>query len=110
MRPPRLKPGRWPDDEGRRPTLSWPRQLPIEGEPRAICDEVQRYARFMASSPIPKLFINAEPGRLSTGALREQCRRWPAQHEVSVRGLHFVQEDSPDEIAAALLEFVRGLA
>jgi len=96
--------------ESRRPTLSWPRQLPIDGEPQDVCVEVARYAAFLAASPIPKLFINAEPGALSTGENREACRRWPNQREVTVRGLHFIQEDSPGEIATALLDFVRGLA
>jgi haloalkane dehalogenase len=91
--------------EGRRPTLSWPRQLPIASEPKEICAMVERYAAFLAQSLLPKLFINAEPGRLLTGALRERCRSWPNQREVTVRGLHYVQEDSPGEIAAALLAF-----
>jgi haloalkane dehalogenase len=91
--------------EGRRPTLAWPRQLPIEGEPAAICAEVERYAAFMARSPIPKLFINAEPGRSLTGELREACRRWPNQTEVTVRGLHYIQEDSPAQIAGAIASF-----
>ena len=95
--------------EGRRATLSWPRQLPIEGEPPEIIAEVERYAAFMARSPIPKLFINADPGRSLTGALREACRRWPNQREVTVRGLHYIQEDSPEEIAAALASFAEGL-
>jgi haloalkane dehalogenase len=91
--------------EGRRPTLAWPRQLPIAGEPANICAEVERYAAFMARSPIPKLFINAEPGRSLTGELREACRRWPNQTEVTVRGLHYIQEDSPAQIAEALASF-----
>jgi len=91
--------------EARRPTLSWPRQLPIGGEPKAICTMVERYAAFLAESPLPKLFINAEPGRLLTGSLRDRCRRWPNQRELTVRGLHYVQEDSPDEIGAAVLAF-----
>ena len=93
--------------ESRRPTLSWPRQLPIEGEPREICALVDDYVAFLAQSPIPKLFINADPGRLITGPLRETCRRWPNQREVTVRGLHFVQEDSPAEIAAAIADWAQ---
>jgi haloalkane dehalogenase len=88
--------------EARRPTLSFPRQLPMGGEPRDICELVERYAAFMASSLLPKLFVNAEPGRLLVGSLREACRRWPNQTEVTVNGLHYVQEDSPAEITAAL--------
>jgi len=95
--------------EGRRPTLSWPRQLPIGGEPREICELVQRYAAFMAASALPKLFINAEPGRLLTGELREACRRWPNQSEVTVSGLHYIQEDSPVEISSALRTWARSL-
>ncbi len=96
--------------EGRRPTLAWPRQLPISGEPAEICALVERYAAFLAQSQLPKLFINVEPGRLLVGNLRDRCRRWPNQHEVTVRGLHYVQEDSPLEIAAALADFASRLA
>ncbi|GAO04179.1 haloalkane dehalogenase [Anaeromyxobacter sp. PSR-1] len=92
--------------EGRRPTLSWPRQLPIDGEPPEVCEEVERYARWLAGAPVPKLFVNAEPGRILTGRLREACRRWPNQREVTVRGLHFLQEDSAPEIAAAIRAFL----
>jgi haloalkane dehalogenase len=67
---------------------------------------VERYAAWLATSKIPKLFINAEPGRILTGRLRDECRRWPNQTEVTVRGLHFVQEDSPAEIAAAIVELI----
>jgi haloalkane dehalogenase len=88
--------------ESRRPTLSWPRQLPIDGEPAAVVDLVRRYADWMQSSRIPKLFINAEPGAILVGAQREFCRTWPNQVEVTVRGSHFIQEDSPGEIAATL--------
>jgi haloalkane dehalogenase len=92
--------------ESRRPTLSWPRQLPIEGEPEDICALVEAYVGFLARSPIPKLFVNADPGVL-TGPARETCRRWPNQREVTVRGLHYVQEDSPAEIAAAIADWAR---
>ncbi|HYQ40569.1 MAG TPA: haloalkane dehalogenase [Polyangiaceae bacterium] len=95
--------------EARRPTLSWPRQLPIGGEPREICELVERYAAFMAESPMPKLFVNAEPGRLLTGELREACRRWPNQTEVTVSGLHYIQEDSPAEITSAIHDWARRL-
>ncbi len=88
--------------EDRRPTLSWARQLPMDGEPREICELVERYAAFLAGSPIPKLFINAEPGRLLTGPARDACRLWPNQQEVTVKGLHYVQEDCPLEISTAL--------
>jgi haloalkane dehalogenase len=95
--------------ESRRPTLSWPRQLPIDGEPPAVCAAVERYARWLSTWDRPKLFINAEPGRLLTGRLREACRRWPNQTEATVRGLHFLQEDSPLEIARAIGAFVETL-
>ena len=88
--------------EGRRPTLTWPRQIPIEGEPADVTDIVKTYAEWLETSQIPKLFINAEPGALLTGAQREFCRRWPNQHEVTVRGSHFIQEDSPKEIGTAI--------
>jgi haloalkane dehalogenase len=88
--------------ESRRPTLSWPREIPIDGEPADVTDVVVRNADWMASSPVPKLFVNGDPGALLTGPLREQCRRWPAQHEVTVPGLHFLPEDSAPQIAHAL--------
>lgn len=95
--------------EGRRPTLSWPRQIPVEGEPAEVVKVVEDYAAWLAGSPVPKLFVNAEPGSILTGRQRELCRRWPAQREVTVRGSHFIQEDSPDEIGAAVAAFVREL-
>lgn len=95
--------------ESRRPTLDWPRQIPIAGEPADVVDLVARYAAWLAQSKLPKLFINAEPGSILTGAARDACRAWPNQTEVSVRGGHFLQEDSPDEIAAALRVFVQDL-
>ena len=95
--------------EGRRPTLTWPRQIPIEGEPADVTDIVKTYAEWLEKSKIPKLFINAEPGALLTGAQREFCRRWPNQHEVTVRGSHFIQEDSPTEIGTAINAWVESL-
>ncbi|MEO1192145.1 MAG: haloalkane dehalogenase [Pseudomonadota bacterium] len=95
--------------EARRPTLTWPRQIPIEGEPTDVTALVADYAAWLAESPIPKLFINAEPGSILIGPMREACRRWPNQTEVTVPGLHFIQEDSPAEIASALRSFVQGL-
>ena len=93
--------------EGRRPTLSWPRQIPIEGEPADVVAVVEDYARWLSASDVPKLFVNAEPGSILVGRQRELCRRWPNQAEVTVKGLHFVQEDSPDEIGRAVADFVR---
>lgn len=95
--------------EDRRPTLSWPRQIPIEGEPREVVQIVQEYGAWLCASTLPKLFVNADPGSILAGRPREICRTWPNQREVTVKGTHFIQEDSPDEIGAALAEFVRGL-
>ena len=88
--------------ESRRPTLTWPRQIPIDGEPADVTEVASAYADWLASSPIPKLFVNADPGAILTGAQREFCRTWPNQTEVTVRGSHFIQEDSPNEIGQAL--------
>jgi haloalkane dehalogenase len=93
--------------EDRRPTLTWPRQIPIEGEPADVAKVVADYSAWLAASGVPKLFIKAEPGSILTGRQREVCRAWPNQQEVTVRGLHFIQEDSPDEIGQAVADFVR---
>lgn len=88
--------------EARRPTLTWPRELPIDGYPADIAELVAAYSEWLSQSDVPKLFINADPGSILTGAPREHCRRWPNQQEVTVEGVHFVQEDSPHEIGRAL--------
>lgn len=93
--------------EDRRPTLSWPRSLPIDGEPADVVEVVNEYGSWLAQSDVPKLFINAEPGAIVRGRLRELVRSWPNQTEVTVKGLHTVQEDSPDEVGAAIADFVR---
>ena len=90
--------------EDRRPTLSWPRQIPIS-EPQEVVDLVQAYADWLAESELPKLFINADPGAILVGPQREFCRSWPNQQEVTVKGNHFLQEDSPDEIGAAVAQW-----
>jgi len=95
--------------EHRQPTLNWPRQIPIEGEPAHMVALVEAYGAFMAASPIPKLFINADPGSILVGKQREFCRSWPNQTEVTVKGLHFVQEDSPEEIGRAVAAWHAGL-
>ena len=77
------------------------------GEPSDVVQIVGDYGEWLAKSPVPKLFVNADPGSILMGAQREFCRRWPNQTEVTVRGSHFVQEDSPDEIGRALAAFVR---
>ena len=96
--------------EGRRPTLTWPRQIPIEGSPPETCALVEAYSAWLRSSPVSKLFINAEPGMILAGPLREFARSFPNQREVTVPGLHFVQEDSPHAIAGAILDWLPGLA
>ena len=95
--------------EDRRPTLSWPRQIPIDGEPADVVEIVEAYAAWLSTSDVPKLFINAEPGAILTGAQREFCRGWPNQEEITVTGSHFIQEDSPDAIGEALVGFVERL-
>jgi haloalkane dehalogenase len=101
------RPFRTPAD--RRPTLEFPRLLPIDGSPAEICDIVARYGEWLAASPVPKLLVRAEPGVLLRGENLAYCRTWPNQTEVTVAGLHFVQEDSPHEIGAALAEWLGGL-
>ena len=95
--------------EDRRPTLSWPRQIPIQGEPQEVVEVVENYSNWLSSSDLPKLFINADPGSILTGKQREFCRSWPNQDEVTVKGTHFIQEDSPDEIGKAVSNFVSKL-
>ncbi|HXJ11561.1 MAG TPA: haloalkane dehalogenase, partial [Candidatus Limnocylindrales bacterium] len=93
--------------EGRRPTLTFPREIPIEGEPPDVNAIVNAYAEWLATSDLPKLFIKAEPGALlGGGANLETVRAWPAQTEVTVAGVHFVQEDSPDEIGRAIADWM----
>ena len=99
-----LKPG-----EDRRPTLTFPRELAVEGEPEHMVRIINDYARALSSADIPKLFINGEPGAILTGELREFCRSWKNQEEVTVRGKHFLQEDSPHEIGAAIVRWLGAL-
>jgi len=93
--------------ETRRPMLTWPRELPIEGEPQDVTHIVEGYAQWLSTSQVPKLFVNADPGAILTGAQREFCRSWPHQEEITVKGIHFIQEDSPAEIGVALADFVK---
>jgi haloalkane dehalogenase len=95
--------------EDRRPTLSWPRNIPIEGEPADVLAIVENYGRWLAESDVPKLFINAEPGAIVRDRIRGIVRGWPNLTEVTVNGVHFIQEDSPAEIGAAVAQFVRRL-
>jgi haloalkane dehalogenase len=95
--------------EGRRPTLTWPREIPISGEPADVVQIARSYAEWLSGSDVPKLFVNADPGAILTEEQREFCRGWPSQTEVTVRGNHFVQEDSPDEIGEAIAGWYRKL-
>lgn len=88
--------------EDRRPTLTWPRQIPIAGDPEDVAEIVAAYSAWLATSEVPKLFVNAEPGALISGRVRDFVRSWPNQQEVTVAGSHFIQEDSPDEIGQAI--------
>ncbi|TNF80794.1 MAG: haloalkane dehalogenase [Gammaproteobacteria bacterium] len=104
-RRPFLNPG-----EDRRPTLTWPRQIPLSGEPAEVVSIVQDYSVWLAGAEVRKLFINAEPGAILINDQREFCRGWPNQTEVTVRGNHFLQEDSPHEIGEAIAAWRRGIA
>ena len=95
--------------EDRRPTLSWPRNIPIDGEPAEVVAVVDEYRSWLAESDVPKLFINADPGAIVTGRIRDYVRSWRSLTEITVPGVHFIQEDSPDEIGTALAQFVRQL-
>lgn len=96
--------------ENRRPMLTWPREIPIDGEPADVQEIVESYARWLAEADVPKLFVNAEPGIIfAAGPDRDFCRTWPNQREVTVQGLHFIQEDSPDEIGRAIADWYREL-
>ena len=107
-RRPFLEPG-----ESRRPTLTWPREIPLGGQPAdvvsIVVSIVDEYSAWLSESHVPKLFINAEPGAILTGIQRDFCRTWPNQTEVTVRGVHFIQEDSPDEIGDAIIQWIGGL-
>jgi haloalkane dehalogenase len=95
--------------EARLPLLIWPRELPIEGAPADVVAIVNEYGRWLSQSRLPKLFIAAEPGAVLVGRAREFCRTWPNQQEIAVKGIHFIQEDSPAEVGSALQSFVRGV-
>jgi haloalkane dehalogenase len=103
-RRPFLEPG-----ESRRPTLTWPREIPIEGEPEDVTEIVGNYAAWLRQSSVPKLFVNADPGAILVGDQREFCRTWPNQTEVTVPGIHFIQEDAADEIGQAIARWLRNM-
>lgn len=94
------------DPADRRPTLTWPRQIPIDGEPADVAEIVRAYADWLSTSDVPKLFVNADPGSILTGPQREFARTWPNQTEVTVSGTHFIQEDSPNEIGEAIANWL----
>ena len=96
--------------EDRRPTLTWPRQIPIDGEPKEVVEIVEAYARYFSASDMPKLLVNAEPGAILTGKQLAFCRAWRNQTEVTVAGSHFIQEDSADEIGQALRSWLQNIA
>jgi haloalkane dehalogenase len=95
--------------EDRRPTLTWPRQIPIEGTPADVAEIVGAYSAWLRETPLPKLFVNAEPGALIAGPVRDYVRSFPNLSEVTVAGSHFIQEDSPDEIGTAVKDWLQGL-
>jgi haloalkane dehalogenase len=95
--------------ESRVPTLVFPRELPIDGTPEDVAATVEEYGRWLATSDVPKLLVSAQPGSILVGRALEFARTWPNQREVAVRGIHYIQEDSADEIGAAVREFVDGL-
>jgi haloalkane dehalogenase len=92
--------------EDRRPTLTWPREIPIEGEPADVVEIVRSYADWLATSDLPKLLINADPGAILRKDMLDFCRTWPNQEEITVKGIHFVQEDSPDEIGRGVADWL----
>jgi haloalkane dehalogenase len=95
--------------EDRRPTLTWPRQIPVDGEPQEVISEVIKNGEFHKDSSIPKLFINADPGSILIGEQREFVRSWNNLKEVTVKGNHFIQEHSPKEIGEAIKSFIETL-
>jgi haloalkane dehalogenase len=95
--------------EDRLPTLTFPREIPVDGKPEQVAQIVSDYSRWMAETDVPKLFINGEPGGVLVGEMRDLCRTWKNQEEVTVRGSHFLQEDSPHEIGVAIAEWLRKL-
>jgi haloalkane dehalogenase len=99
----------YPDRASRLPTLVWPREQPIDGEPEDGVSIVSRYGAWLQTSDIPKLFINAEPGSLITERARGFCRSWRNQREVTVHGIHFIQEDATHQIGTALYDFLASL-
>jgi haloalkane dehalogenase len=100
-RRPFLKPG-----DGRWPTLQWPREVPLSGEPDDVHDRIAAYSAWLRTAPLPKLFVDAEPGVFITGRIRELASSFPNQQRIEVKGLHFLQEDSPDEVGRAIASWI----
>ena len=92
--------------EDRWPTLTWPREIPIAGEPMDVVAIAAAYSQWLATNDIPKLFVNADPGAILVGVLREFCRTWRNQTEVTVPGSHFIQEDSGAAIGQAIAQWI----
>ncbi|HEY7824962.1 MAG TPA: haloalkane dehalogenase, partial [Acidimicrobiia bacterium] len=103
-RKPYLHPG-----ESRRPTLTWPREIPIDGEPQDMVRVIEANEAWLSGEEVPKLFVNAEPGSIMGDRVRELVRSWPNQTEVTVPGVHFIQEDSGQEIGQAIAGWLRVL-
>jgi haloalkane dehalogenase len=97
----------YPAAGDRWPMLTWPRQIPIAGEPADVVQIAADYAQWMAENEIPKLFVNAEPGAILIGAPREFCRSWKNQTEATVPGSHFIQEDSGAAIGRAIAGWLK---
>lgn len=97
------------EGEDRRPTLSFPRQIPLDGEPEDVARVVADFGNWLQQSPVPKLWIHGNPGAVENDAMRTFCSTWPNQKEITVKGKHFVQEDSPHEIGEAIAGFVKDL-
>jgi haloalkane dehalogenase len=95
--------------EHRLPTLVWPREIPIDEDPADVTEIARQYGEAMSRSAIPKLLIIGDPGAIVRGRTLEFCRTWPNQTEVTVSGIHFLQEDSPADIGQALRRFVKSL-
>ncbi len=94
--------------EDRRPTLSWPRQIPLGGEPADAVETVAQNLAWLQASGLPKLLVHAEPGAILTGPMLESARGLSNQREVTVRGSHFIQEDSALEIGQAIAHWLAG--
>ena len=97
----------YPERQDRWPTLTWPRQIPIAGEPADVVQIAADYSTWMAENGLPKLFVNAEPGAILIGAVRDFCRSWKNQTEVTVPGSHFIQEDSGPAIGRAVADWIK---